>query len=356
MRKFTLCLIAIVITIPNFAWAWNALGHKVVCEIAWQQLSEARRKEIVDVLQRHPRFGEDFVSKMPDVDPADQWIFQHAGTWPDLARGIRGPEREKYDKPIWHYVNFPLTIDGFPAPKKNLSRNPEDNKSIAWNVLQATEHCLAVVRSDAPPSQRAIAYSWLFHLVGDLHQPLHSTALFCERFPSGDRGGNSIKLAKGDNLHSLWDNLLGRAHQLNDVRREVAQLKRHPELWKVDTSGTLADWTAESHELAKGFAYSPDVLDAIRQPDSLLPLQLPESYYREAGEHARARIVAAGLRLAVLLGGSGELGETEIESTLAYWLNTNSNVRHNSTCKHFQKTKGRSCTADEGKPCGICGG
>lgn len=40
-----------------------------------------------------------------------------------------------------------------------------------------------------------------------------------------------------------------------------------------------------------------------------------------------------------------------------YWLNTSSNVRHNSTCEHFGKTKkGRECTSSEGKPCGICGG
>jgi hypothetical protein len=39
------------------------------------------------------------------------------------------------------------------------------------------------------------------------------------------------------------------------------------------------------------------------------------------------------------------------------WLNTSSNVRHNSTCKYFRKTKrGRHCEADEGKACGICGG
>ena len=40
-----------------------------------------------------------------------------------------------------------------------------------------------------------------------------------------------------------------------------------------------------------------------------------------------------------------------------YWLNTASDVRHKQRCEHFQKTKrGRLCSADEGKPCGICGG
>ena len=40
-----------------------------------------------------------------------------------------------------------------------------------------------------------------------------------------------------------------------------------------------------------------------------------------------------------------------------HWLNTSSNVRHNSTCKYFKMTKrGRLCGPDEGKACGICGG
>lgn len=40
-----------------------------------------------------------------------------------------------------------------------------------------------------------------------------------------------------------------------------------------------------------------------------------------------------------------------------YWLNTNSNVRHNSGCRYYKNTKeGRMCSAYEGKSCGICGG
>ena len=40
-----------------------------------------------------------------------------------------------------------------------------------------------------------------------------------------------------------------------------------------------------------------------------------------------------------------------------FWLNTSSIVRHNRTCEYFKNTKsGRFCGANEGKPCGQCGG
>jgi hypothetical protein len=129
-----------------------------------------------------------------------------------------------------------------------------------------------------------------------MHQPLHSVALFSERFPRGDRGGNSIKLVKGDNLHSLWDNLLGRSHKPNNVLRELAEIRQRPELWNVDTSGSVDDWIAESRELAESFAYSPEIRAAVEAPGELRPIRLPESYLREAGSHAQARIVAAGRR------------------------------------------------------------
>ena len=45
------------------------------------------------------------------------------------------------------------------------------------------------------------------------------------------------------------------------------------------------------------------------------------------------------------------------DATERYWLNTSSNVRHNSGCKWFGKTKrGRFCGPEEGKACGSVEG
>jgi hypothetical protein len=58
-------------------------------------------------------------------------------------------------------------------------------------------------------AERALFARYLVHLVGDIHQPLHSVALFNKTFPKGDAGGNLLKLllANGtsSNFHSFWD-------------------------------------------------------------------------------------------------------------------------------------------------------
>ena len=42
------------------------------------------------------------------------------------------------------------------------------------------------------PEKRAIALTWLFHLVDDYHQPLHAVQLFTREYSNGDRGGNEL--------------------------------------------------------------------------------------------------------------------------------------------------------------------
>ncbi len=39
-----------------------------------------------------------------------------------------------------------------------------------------------------------------------------------------------------------------------------------------------------------------------------------------------------------------------------YWLNTETDKRHNSNCRYYKKGTGRECKKDEGDPCGLCGG
>ena len=187
---------------------------------------------------------------------------------------------------------------------------------------------------------------------------------------------------QGENLHSLWDNLLGRSHKPNDVKRTVAKLAAE-RFRPAKVDGDVEDWIVESHELAKSFAYSPEIIAAVRADGELNPINLPREYLTSAGSRARQRIVAAGLRAGTLINSLKAPPKTEqttpaaadlafgmdspkraatkeppsVSTEKTHWLNLSGNVRHNPSCRWYQNTKrGRMCRADEGKACGQCGG
>ena len=270
---FTCLIFATLVLVASDALAWNAVGHRVIAEIAWQQLTPERRQEIVDTLRHHPRFAEDFVAKMPrevasgDQEMQDRWIFWQAAVWPDVGRG--GP----YDHPTWHYIDLPVYLDkgdrkalANRLPFNLSSKYPTAGGPTDYNVVQAIAYSRATIDDQSAGSDaKALAYCRLFHLVGDLHPPLHSSALVSvEQFPEGDRGGNSIPLTRGRNLHSLWDNLLGRSETYNNIRKVAAELsdrRVYRDVWNSAAKETdIRKWAAESHELAQSFTYSPAIL------------------------------------------------------------------------------------------------
>jgi hypothetical protein len=163
-----------------------------------------------------------------------------------------------------------------------------------------------------------------FHLTGDAHQPMHSCALLStSRIPKGDRGGNEIPLMQGKNLHSLWDNLLGRQDRLNDVQIRTAELSDrdvYGDVWASAAKETdVRRWLVESFMLAKGFAYDDAILQVVRRATPSQPLEritLSDDYLKSAGDHARRRVLVAGLRLAVVLHDydHGEAAEADFDA------------------------------------------
>jgi S1/P1 Nuclease len=58
------------------------------------------------------------------------------------------------------------------------------------NILTELAENESMVKNDNDPQRKAIALAWLFHLVGDIHQPLHTAQLFTADYPQDDRDGN----------------------------------------------------------------------------------------------------------------------------------------------------------------------
>lgn len=81
----------------------------------------------------------------------------------------------------------------------------------ALSSVEVIKNAVKVLSSNInkTTAERALFSRYLVHVVGDIHQPLHSVSLFNETYPSGDRGGNSLKITllngTAQNLHSFWD-------------------------------------------------------------------------------------------------------------------------------------------------------
>jgi len=123
-------------------------------------------------------------------------------------------------------------------------------------------------------AERALFARYLVHIVGDIHQPLHSVSMYNETFPSGDRGGNSLHvvLLNGttQNLHAFWDSGAFRVQNdswfINrpmDLQNTTA-LKAVANSWistygsQIETLGQILDpnvWAKESFLFAQNVTY-----------------------------------------------------------------------------------------------------
>lgn len=300
------------------AQAWSETGHRISASIAFRQLTPAEQEQIVAILKQHPRFAQDFQAKMPDgLDSKEQneFIFQQAAIWPDLARAFKGAD-SKYHHGEWHYINVPhyLTHEDQAAMeaklKVNLSLEAPITEQKEMNVIQTIRLGRRLVADKSTlDAEKAIMLCWLFHTIGDIHQPLHSTALFSQTlFPTGDRGGNSIKTEQKKNLHALWDQFLGNKAQYRTARNKAITFVNdatHATLGKAAAVKlNEEDWLTESHSIAGNAAYDNEVRGHLRahaKETEAPPLKLTERYLREGGQIAEQRVIQAGYRLGAVL-------------------------------------------------------
>jgi len=327
-------ILAVALLSPSLSHAFSASGHRIVDDIAWQKMDKSVRAQAI--LKKHPRLKEDFLPNMPDSVRAgnramkERWLFQHAGTWPDIARGIADQdEQKKYNRSTWHYVNFAAYLRKSDVELIDLSRV---NRSTDWdgnyeserlNVIQSLKLNVGGYRDKSrTDAQRAVHLCWILHLGGDSHQPLHSTALFTPTlFPKGCRGGNSISIDGGSNLHSTWDRLLPNEKTVGGVASVASKLIKQEHEKAIKSSKELDPkvWIDESVKLAQDYAYSRNVRAAIRAADESgeteVTVKLSEQYRKTAGRVAQRRVVQAGYRIARILNARDSNGKVQKKSS-----------------------------------------
>jgi hypothetical protein len=298
MKKIKLLLFSIFL--PVCVFAWHANGHMTAGAIAYYYLkahNPAALQKVLATIKTNPWYGQPvWKNKLTGLtaEQKEVALFMLASTYPDDARdtvAIGGGLKKK-----WHYIDYPFVpvgqhVPNIPPPSPNAQ---EKIKEFITNIPHAGES-----------AQKGINLCWLFHLVEDIHQPLHSAALIDDNHRTGDGGGNLTFIKFGNNapviLHSYWDDLVkgtfsnvpGRAKQLlADPKYKESNL---PEL---RTNPTYVEWlTNESLVLAKSTVYLNGMVNGTQNN----PTPVDSTYANNAKDLGEKRVVLAGIRLAQLL-------------------------------------------------------
>lgn len=244
---FAMALTVALLSNPTRSFAWGHQGHALVAEVAFHYLDENTKKNVLQYL--------------------DGMSIEDAANWMDA---IKSDHANDFMKP-YHYIDF----------EKGSTQAPEGDNivTVLDRTLKELDHKETLSHDDI---KRRILF--LFHLIGDLHQPLHVG------YPS-DKGGNTFQLnfmgSYGSNLHATWDNNIieYKATSLSDV---LNSKKYTPEelatVQKIDIIG----WAKQSRGyLKEAYTVKNNKADDI-YVDSVYPI-------------IKTQLLDAGIRLAGVL-------------------------------------------------------
>ncbi len=297
------------------AHGWNDTGHMVIALATWDGLAAETRGHYSGLLRQHPRYQQDFVARFPrglaqsSAPTVDRWVFAMASTWPDYARSFhrertaaaREQLMQRYHRSRWHYINLPTMLMADAKWQRSLAppmTATDRSDPRAFNIVQALDAQTVRLRSSTlAEAERAIALCWVLHLVADLHQPLHTTALFVRgRFEQGDRGGNELLVEPEGNLHALWDRALGTTQGRRNLDSIAGELTLKPQ----EPQSSFAQWAREGQRVASRNVYTEAIRTAVAQSRSeraAVELDVDAVYRASAAQVSSSRAALAVTRL-----------------------------------------------------------
>jgi hypothetical protein len=290
-----LAVFFLVALITNNTPAWDNQGHEAVVAVALaiDPDLEPRVDAILKKLPTSSKWKTLKATGLKNPNPFEtqkenptEWVKtlatdpERAATFPDWARDYRGYVSSKYDK--IHFFNMDYD-------------DPNSTRFIdtpnALTVLDGFEKDL----KKPTKSARAWALTWVFHIVGDLHQPLHCIARGLPTDPTkSDHGGNGVHF-KSDTLHHFWDHLPDKqASHGVDLYAHALMLKKNQftPAQRAAFEAKAADLNPE-HWIREG----RDLIFSIGYPDD----HKVTDYEIKAHDIADAQILLAGARLAKIL-------------------------------------------------------
>jgi hypothetical protein len=247
-HTFYAATLAVVLSLCyTSSYAWGNKGHALVAEVAFHYMDESTKKTVLNYL--------------------DGMTIEEAANWMDA---IKKDHANDYMKP-YHYLDL----------EKGAKEMPEGENIITVlnSTLKDLDHKEKMSHDEI---KRHILF--LFHLIGDLHQPLHIA------YPS-DKGGNDFKLsfmgASNSNLHATWDSEIieFKATSMADVLNSKKYTSQ--QLESVEKIDVIA-WGKQSRGYLKNaYAVKNDKVDDV--------------YIDEVYPIIKNQLLDAGIRLAAVL-------------------------------------------------------
>ncbi|WP_240755297.1 S1/P1 nuclease [Pedobacter sp. SYP-B3415] len=247
---------ALMFVLPLTASAWGMLGHRIVGEIASTYLQPKARKAIIAYM------GHESLAM--------------SANWADF---IKSDTSFNYLN-NWHYVNLPADLNR----EGVFNFLKADKGANVYNKITAMIRQLKDPRSTA--DQKRFALRILVHLVGDVHQPMHTAR-------KEDLGGNKVNVTwfgQRSNLHRVWDEQLIDYQQLSYT--EYAKAINAPSAIQLVNwrKAALEDWVWESYQVCNRI-YSMTAPDA----------KLSYRYNFDFVESLNTQLLKGGIRLARIL-------------------------------------------------------
>ena len=230
------------------SFAWGKRGHELVAEIAFRFLDDSTQQIVKKYL--------------------GNLSIEEAANWMDDERSN---SYYNYMR-TWHYLD--------------MDKGEVYTPSTERNILTVLHSAIVELKNYKTMKRKDVKYRLLliFHLIGDLHQPLHTGYAI-------DKGGNTIDVTSpyvGGNLHSVWDT-------------QIIEYKNITLDSCMQTYSTLD--TAQVIEIKKinelkWMYQSRSLLDTVYSFQNNF---LDKSYIDSNADVIKKQLVMGGLRLASLL-------------------------------------------------------
>ena len=323
------CFTALFITsMASQACAWDHPAHMTTAAIAFTEIERAN-PELIEkldlIFMAHPDTSPFWVAA-GDTRGRERakFMFIEGARWADDTKGTI------HDRPTWHTARWPIVAKDAPQEAKAAAEARKGRP--AGQALEALVMNVAMLESsETNASERASALSWLLHLVGDIHQPLHVSEFYSKRFPAGNAAGTQEYVMdpvhnKPIPLHLLWDSNIYRSTASDDIDQNAQELVKKyprsafPKLKALEGPGDFEKWARESYDVAAEFAYGYGIetvtdpeMDPERAVEKMVayivrgvsPLDdapvVPAQYWDKLQQVAQKRITLAGYRIADLV-------------------------------------------------------